>query len=149
MISIKISLFKSFFLLGACLLLFGCSSTKQTVTHHAHFKVTHFKALKGWDQDNHLSALQTYLKSCQAISKKKPDAPISGMTKIGGNAKDWQKVCQLAKSSDIKNAHAAKKFFEHWFKVYKISDNQGNSTGKVTGYYQIMMNGSNIRTELY
>ena len=148
MIFVSRSLFHYFFFALLFLLLCGCGATKKT--HNLpRFKEVSFKNLEGWDHDKHLRAAHAFLKSCSVISKKKPGAPISNLTRLGGSAKEWQKVCKIAKSSHLNSDSAAKKFFERNFSVYKISDTHGNETGKMTGYYEITLNGSRTPSSKY
>jgi membrane-bound lytic murein transglycosylase A len=126
----------------------GCSSQKGR-TREIHFSPVSFNDLQNWHRDRQLFAFKAFLKSCDVILKKKHDAPISNATNIGGNASHWQYVCHAAIQSEIINHQEARRFFEEFFNVYKATDWQNNDQGRVTGYHELIINGSKTRSARY
>lgn len=90
----------------------------------ASAQVLDFAELAGWDQDDHLAALQTFQKTCDLM-----DQP------------DWQPLCQVALKVDP-NEDAARDFFELLFKPVLL----GQPPALFTGYYEPVLDGSPIRT---
>ena len=83
-----------------------------------------FDALDGWYDDNHVEALQTFLRTCDLI-----DQP------------DWQPVCAVA--ADVPQDDAsARSFFELFFKPVVV----GNPPALFTGYFEPELDGSPVRT---
>jgi membrane-bound lytic murein transglycosylase A len=89
---------------------------------------------KGWAQDDHQKALQTFQRSCQEILTTahgfKRDA------KFGGKREDWLALCRNALT-----AMDAKIFFENNFSAFKVND-QARPEGLYTGYYEPEAEGS-------
>ena len=132
------------------LLVFSLVSCKKSqVIREAHFNKASFKDLNGWNSDNHLEAFKSFMKSCDSIMRRKPKDAISGLTKLGGKSAEWQKICIAGLISEFKSNQEAKEFFEKWFTVYAIQDAKGKNTGKMTGYYEIELNGSRKPTKKY
>lgn len=83
-----------------------------------------FDALDGWYDDNHVEALQTFLRTCDLI-----DQP------------DWQPVCAVA--ADVPQDDAsARSFFELFFKPVVV----GTPPALFTGYFEPELDGSPVRT---
>lgn len=137
--------FFSFLLLISLL----ASCAKNQINREAHFKRVSFEDLSGWSKDHHLDAFQSFIKSCDAIMRRKSEDPISGLTKIGGKSAEWQQICVAALTSEVESDHEAKDFFEKWFAVYSIHDGNGKNTGRMTGYYEIELQGSKKQTKQY
>lgn len=131
------------------MMLFSTSCSKGRIIREASFNKSSFANLKGWKNDKHLAAFKVFLKSCDAIMKRNPNDPISGLTTIGGKSEDWQQVCVAGLISEVESDHEAKEFFEKWFAVYSIMDEKGRDIGRMTGYYEIELNGSRKPTKKY
>ena len=129
--------------------LFSTSCSKGGVIREAHFNKSSFTNLKGWKNDRHLAAFKAFLNSCDAIMKRKPGDPISGLTSVGGKSEDWQQICVTGLISEIESDQEAREFFEKWFAVYSITDEKGGDMGRMTGYYEIELNGSRKPTKKY
>jgi membrane-bound lytic murein transglycosylase A len=89
-----------------------------------------FTNLKGWQEDDHKAAFQTFLKSCQAVVKKNPSLrPAKPVDKalffVCEKALSWQ-----ATRSDI----SEKTFFESYFTPYQVHPHKGE--GFLTGYFE-------------
>lgn len=83
-----------------------------------------FDALDGWYDDNHVAALQTFLRTCDLI-----DQP------------DWQPVCAVA--ADVPQDDAsARSFFELFFRPVVV----GDPPALFTGYFEPELDGSPVRT---
>ncbi len=124
---------KSFFVFCVCLLLTACTGTPKEEA--LSLKPASFKALSGWEEDNHDDALKAFLLSCDRILKKEESSSF-GPDKWAGQYRDWQDVCKKAQ-----RAGPAKLFFEQNFKPYKILSGQGKE-GLFTGYYEASLKGS-------
>ncbi len=151
-------LFPHLFLIVIILFFSGCGKagkkpcytpliSKAPVVREAHFTQVSYRELHAWQSDNHLEALNAFLNSCNAINNIQDNHPISKNTKLGGKAKEWKKVCKIAKS--IKNPNKAREFFEQWFNVYLVTNNNNSPLGKFTGYYEVELDGSLIPSKRY
>ena len=87
-------------------------------------QVLQFEELKGWEDDDHLAALNVFRATCRALD----DA-------------DWRPLCALAEDATTSNA-AARSFFELFFKPVII----GSPPALFTGYYEPELQGSATRT---
>ena len=101
-----------------------------------------WSAIEGWRDDDLLAAWPAFLGGCAAL-KTKPD---------------WQAACAAAQQASVKDAAAARRFFETQFEPWRIAydDERGQATesGLVTGYYEPLLNGARkpggrFRTPLY
>ena len=103
--------------------------------------ITHGQ-LPGWNQDNHLAALQAFSNSCTIIARK-PAADRLGRPSYSGQVGQWQQLCAQVPMA-AQSAVAAKAFFEGNFTPYFIPGD-----GKFTGYYEASLNGSRTRHGAY
>lgn len=87
-------------------------------------QVLDFESLPDWNTDDHLEALQTFLKTCDLLT-----------------APDWQPVCKIASQVDP-NPEAARAFFELLFRPVLL----GHPPALFTGYYEPILQGSPIRS---
>ena len=89
-----------------------------------------FDSLPGWREDDAAAALQAFLGSCVAL-KNKPD---------------WQSVCERALAAPLREARAARQFFESQFEPWRVAydDETGrrSETGLITGYYEPVLRGA-------
>ena len=90
----------------------------------AKAEVLDFESLSGWAQDDHLTALKTFLTSCDLIR--------------GG---DWPVICRVGQDAVASDA-AARDFFEMFFKPVVI----GTPPALFTGYFEPELDGSPVRT---
>ncbi len=141
--------------IAVILILSGCAvnTTGIISSDEQHLSLTKqsFLDLKGWADDNHASALEAFLKSCDRILKQDPYAPF-GRNGVGGLYGDWKPACdagiQLKTSGAIANPLAAKQYFEKWFDPYQAR--KGFETkGLFTGYYEATLYGSRTRHHVY
>ena len=61
----------------------------------------------------------------------------------------WQAVCNAAATADVHDRASARAFFENQFSVWQVTDEAGNDTGLVTGYYEPLLKGSRTATPPY
>lgn len=99
--------------------------------------------IAGWTGDDHLRAYQAFRLSCRPIaaqSKPPPDAKA-----LGNSLRD---PCRAARAADISDGARARAFFEEHFIPLRIS-RLGEGEGFVTGYYEPIIEGSRIQTDVY
>lgn len=85
-----------------------------------------FADLSGWAEDDHLSALKTFLVTCDQL-----------------DGADWQPICKLAATATTEQA--AKSFFEMVFRPALI----GTPPALFTGYYEPELPGSLTKTRRF
>lgn len=83
-----------------------------------------FQDLQGWQDDDHLAALNSFVVTCDLL-----EGP------------EWQSVCAFAKEATISPA-AAKAFFEMFFRPVLV----GTPPALFTGYFEPELNGSRTRS---
>jgi membrane-bound lytic murein transglycosylase A len=96
-----------------------------------------FADLPGWQQDDHLAALKTFVKSCDKVIKGIPGA--SGDTTSAAMAE----VCRAAMALKAPTKASAKAFFEARFVPNRVVHK--DSCGLLTGYYEPVLEGSRTR----
>jgi len=87
----------------------------------------------GWQFDRPAEALTAFVKSCQAI----------------GRRDRWQQVCAAARQVETGSDEVARKFFEKNFQPNLVVNDDGSSSGLITGYYGPELEGSRFPTEEY
>jgi membrane-bound lytic murein transglycosylase A len=98
----------------------------------------------GWTADDQLAAFKTFRTSCAPIlAVKKPKA--SSDKAIGNSLRE---PCQAAKSAHVTGNTSARAFFERHFVPIRISK-LGDDAGFVTGYYEPIVDGSRVKTDVY
>lgn len=122
--------------LAITLSLAGCVTT-PTGEDKAVLKEVSFSALPGWQNDNQAQAFAAFLKSCEKIQKKDPNAAIG----FAGVAAVWQDACTKAGSAVPTDAEA-RMFFEENFTPYAVASAQKGADGLFTGYYEPQLRGS-------
>lgn len=90
--------------------------------------------LDGWGGENFAAVLPALIRSCDALEKKDPDAPM-GPDERMGKISDWLSICKDARIIRPGNQIEAKYFFESRFAVYSTGNNN-EPTGLFTGYYE-------------
>ncbi len=107
--------------------------------------------LPGWEGDDHAAALQTFLVSCNRMSRRDSEA-VMKENGVGGYYADWQRVCMAAveMDADADDNRVAKDFFERHFRAYLVRDAATEKDdGLFTGYYEPLLLGSLEKTERY
>jgi len=101
-----------------------------------------FSDLKGWDEDDHAAAFNTYLKSCEHL---KPQFSTPVTNEIAPNRKPAKQALEGAVDAALKIAPGiesapARAFFERYFQPHRVTQNL--SPGLVTGYFEPELRGS-------
>lgn len=93
-------------------------------TSQAPAEILRFSDLEGWEQDNHVAALESFRATCGLMTDP-----------------DWVPICNLAADSGS-TATSARQFFELFFRPVLI----GNPPALFTGYFEPELEGSPVRT---
>jgi len=124
--------------------------TSDRVIKKSNFSIKQvsFSALKNWDQDQHLLALKAFVNSCKSFSLMYDYQEIGGkIAKI--QIADLKEICDIATIIKDMDEKYAKIFFENWFVPFQVSDNDNKSQGLFTGYFEINLSGSRVKTGRY
>jgi len=97
----------------------------------------------GWADDDPLPAFKTFRVSCRPIAAQKSSAANSKA--LGTSLRD---PCIAARAEDISESAKARDFFEKNFMPLQIS-RIGEDAGFVTGYYEPIVDGSRVQTDVY
>jgi membrane-bound lytic murein transglycosylase A len=123
------------------------SSPKGSV---AWYRPVTFADLPGWERDDHLAALQTFLKSCGRViarardsvgetDSKGPQVPPAALAAVCTKA--------IAQADEITTKEAARAFFEENFTPSAVV--KGGQASLLTGYYEPVLIGSRTPGGLY
>jgi membrane-bound lytic murein transglycosylase A len=97
----------------------------------------------GWSDDDQLAAFKAFRASC---------APIAAQTGAPSDDKflgtSLRLPCKAARREQFGDASAARAFFERHFVPLQIS-RLGEDAGFVTGYYEPVVEGSRIKSDIY
>ncbi|MGY8662086.1 MltA domain-containing protein [Bradyrhizobium sp. UFLA05-109] len=102
----------------------------------------------GWSDDDHLAAYKALRASCKSIAAQPPpvvEPKVVDPKPIGGSLGE---PCRIAKSLELSDEPKAKAFFEEHFSPLRIS-RLGEADGFVTGYYEPVLDGSHVQTDIY
>ncbi len=130
---------KRFFIYCLLILLAGCVGksvkppSEPPVVKVAPLREVSWEQVDGWLLDRPAAALEVFQKSCKAI----------------GQRKQWQTVCAEALLLGHSSDEVARKFFEDFFQPNEVRNEDGSSTGIITGYYGPELRGSRVKTEKY
>ena len=97
----------------------------------------------GWADDDSLPAFKTFRTSCRPIAAQK--GPLADSKALGTSLRD---PCIAARAEDISESAKAREFFEKHFTPLQIS-RIGEDAGFVTGYYEPIVDGSRVQTDVY
>lgn len=86
--------------------------------------------IPGWQQDNLEDVLNGWRNSCTAFRKQ--------------NLHDWHRVCLNADNVNPADTEAVRAYFETNFDIQPILNDDGSSSGIITGYFQPVLSGSLI-----
>src|SRR6201996_4953705 len=98
----------------------------------------------GWGDDDQLAAFQTFRASCRSIAAQHDAAPAEPKA-LGASLRE---PCRAARAADIAEGDKARTFFEDNFVPLEIS-RLGQDAGFVTGYYEPIIEGSRVQTDVY
>jgi membrane-bound lytic murein transglycosylase A len=93
----------------------------------ASAQVLQFEELDGWEEDDHLAALNVFLDTCSLLPEP-----------------EWKPICRVAQDA-AKTKQSARSFFELLFRPVVI----GKPPALFTGYYEPELPGSLVRTPRY
>ncbi|MGZ5914187.1 MAG: MltA domain-containing protein [Hyphomicrobium sp.] len=102
---------------------------------------TTFADLPGWQTDDHLAALKTFVRSCDKVIKGIPGVPADATSAALADA------CRAAIALKSPTKASAKAFFEARFIPNRIVHK--DSCGLLTGYYEPVLEGSRTRQGPY
>lgn len=101
------------------------------------FKAVDWQQISGWQTDDFTQAWPAWLKSCEALRKRKSEV-------------QWAQVCAKVNGIAAEDGGAIRRYFETNFQAYETSAlSNNNNSGLVTGYYEPVMNGSRQRTAVF
>ncbi len=112
------------------------SKRPAPMTIELKFEPVPFSALAGWEDDDHLAAYQTFLRSCAPVLKK------AAANSDNAASPTLQAVCRmaLANGQGATSRAEAKAFFETEFTPHRVVHN--GASGLLTGYYEPVLDGS-------
>jgi membrane-bound lytic murein transglycosylase A len=96
-------------------------------------KAAEWQALNGFLKDDLTASWNAWLTSCSTLKNKE----------------EWQNVCQAAATLNKPTSAQIAEYYTSYFNVYSTSNENGNSVGLITGYYEPMLKGSRKRTDKY
>lgn len=94
-----------------------------------HMRPAAWQSLPGWSDDHVIAAWSAFLASCERLTGKA----------------QWRDVCHDAVTVDPLDEVAITRFFETRFQPYRLVNDDGSTTGTITGYYEPILNGSRTR----
>jgi len=134
------------------LVLPSCLFTKKLsikATKNVNLKQYDFQELKGWNNDDHKLASQTFLHSCRKFSKMPQNQVLNGKI-LEITAGDFRDVCEIGEVVKHMSSKQTKNFFENWFRLFLVEDKSHYSDeGIFTGYYEASLRGSFVKSERY
>jgi membrane-bound lytic murein transglycosylase A len=99
--------------------------------------------IAGWNDDDQLPAFTAFRTSCVPITAQQNPAPDGKA--LGTSLRD---PCRAARLAAVSDSAQARSFFEANFHPLRIS-RLGESDGFVTGYYEPVIDGSRVQTDIY
>jgi membrane-bound lytic murein transglycosylase A len=130
------------FSLICCVFLLSNCATKNYIK----LEKSNFNKLDHWKEDKHEKGLETFAKSCSS-TKKIINAQVFENVPKQVSKHEWSKLCKLAKNHKYSRLEA-RKFFEANFVPYLVKGKNGEK-GLFTGYYEIELEGSVVKTNKY
>lgn len=106
-----------------------------------------YSDISGWGSDNHVDALDTFLRSCSDFDLH-PDGEAIGKEQFLAPAIVWKRVCQKAYLITASDEPGARHFFEQEFVPVKLTSDK-NEHATLTGYYEPLLNGSRTKERPY
>lgn len=129
------------------ILLAGCQ-TQPTGPCRLDLRPATYNDLPGWKQDETLKALPAIKRSCAAILKKEPNAPMITQSDREGTASDWHPFCYQILDEPPKTESALRQVIQQHLKPYLVTCS-GESNGLFTGYDEPQLRGSKRRQGRY
>ncbi|RJF75917.1 lytic transglycosylase [Rhodopseudomonas palustris] len=110
----------------------------------AQYAPVSWDQVAGWNDDDQLAAFKTFRVSCRPILAARSKT-VSDSKPLGASLAE---PCAAARNADVTGNAAARKFFEQHFLPVEIS-RLGEEAGFVTGYYEPVVEGSRVQTDVY
>lgn len=110
----------------------------------ARYAPTSWDQVTGWGADDQLAAFRTFQVSCRPILASRGKAP-SESKPLGASLVE---PCGAARAAHVTDSASARAFFEQHFLPVEIS-RLGEDAGFVTGYYEPVVEGSRVQTDVY
>ncbi len=105
---------------------------------------TRFERLEGWAADDHVAALEAFLRSCAVIEAEAPEAQMGPY----GTVESWLYTCAAARGmtqTTGRSERLARIFFETAFVPFSVHAG-GVRDGLFTGYYEPELKGSRTKS---
>ncbi len=122
----------------------------DAATTSARYSAVPFSAIAGWAEDDHLAALQAFLRSCAKVAARNANTTTAGNATKGQTSHVPSSVvlpgiCEAARAAvrTSSTKAAARAFFEAQFTPHRVV--HAASQGMVTGYYEPVLKGSRTR----
>ncbi|MDG1096706.1 MAG: MltA domain-containing protein [Methylophilaceae bacterium] len=96
-------------------------------------KPANWQDLDGLLQDDVVTAWPAWLQSCARLVKKV----------------QWKTACDAAQTMKQPNNAAIIDYLSNYFDVYRAHNEEGTTSGTITGYYQPLLNGSRTQSKQY
>lgn len=136
----------------AALLLLGALAAYVIETQPARLGLSAatYEQLAGWRDDAVAAAMPALLRSCAAILAHPDNEPAAPRTKSFdfGAVADWRAPCAAAAELPQGDTAAVRQFLQREF-VPLLADNNGESEGLFTGYFEVTLGGSRQRMGPY
>ena len=107
-----------------------------------------FLSINGWQEDDHRLALQAFLQSCRKFATLPQNTSLNKEL-LEITPSDFRDVCDIGEVVKNMSPKQTKNFFENWFKIFLVENNNGKSEGLFTGYYEATLKGSFVKTDKY
>lgn len=104
------------------------------------FSAVPFEAVQGWRTGDVRAVIDVFLRSCERIRRRAPDAPFGNDPRTG-TVGDWIGICDDAALQRSGSVQALYYFLESRFQAYQIREG-GNPSGLFTGYFEAELRGS-------
>ena len=125
--------FKAIFLFALLMVLFtGCATKVEQKPYlsKANLQEVSWDEMAGFEKDNLELSFDVFKKACTKSKRYE-------------NLKD---ICNKANQFEIENS---KEFFTQYFTPYRLLDENNGQEGLITGYYEPILNGSLVKTDVY
>ncbi len=109
---------------------------------------TTFEKLPGWRGDSHMAAIAPLLRSCRRLANMADQKRLGYGAAAAGTVAAWRPICAAAGQLSGRDAALARRFFERWFDPY-LATADGRPEGLFTGYFEMELKGSWIKTGTY
>lgn len=100
---------------------------------YSHLQPAKWEAIDGWAQDNLVQAWGAWMQSCSTLKHRSV----------------WQAACVAASAMTTPDRSVIERYFRQHFNVYLATSADGAEQGLITGYYQPLLRGSRVKTEVY